>query len=208
ATWRRDTVARWHLRPTPSDGAMPLFTPDDLMAGRLPSGHVLLYDDDHFYMGGVLAQLLVEAGCSVTLVTPAPLISQWTVNTLEQGFIQSKLLSMGVVARIGTALDAVSSGGVTLACVHTGRSEEIAADAVVMVTSRTAKDALYADLVARKEAWAEAGIRSVKRIGDAEAPAPIAWATYAGRRYAETLDREDIGDALPFRRELAELAAD
>jgi dimethylamine/trimethylamine dehydrogenase len=46
---------------------------------------------------------------------------------------------------------------------------------------------------------------SLKLIGDAAAPGPIAWATYAGRRYAEELDAPDIGDALPFRRELAEL---
>jgi dimethylamine/trimethylamine dehydrogenase len=60
---------------------------------------------------------------------------------------------------------------------------------------------------ARQEDWKSAGIRSVKVIGDAQAPAPIAWATYAGHRYAEELDAPDIGDAVPFRRELAALAA-
>ena len=40
-----------------------------------------------------------------------------------------------------------------------------------------------------------------KLIGDV-ANAPIAWATYAGHRYANELDEDDIGDALPFRREL------
>ena len=53
--------------------------------------------------------------------------------------------------------------------------------------------------------WQGAGIRSLKLIGDAAAPGPIAWATYAGRRYAEELDAPDTGDTLPFRRELAEL---
>ena len=46
------------------------------------------------------------------------------------------------------------------------------------------------------------GVQSVKLIGDAAAPAPIAWATYAGHRYANELDEDDIGDALPFRRKL------
>ena len=41
-------------------------------------------------------------------------------------------------------------------------------------------------------------MRSVKLIGDAAAPGPIAWATYAGRRYAEELDEPDRGDALSF----------
>ena len=42
-------------------------------------------------------------------------------------------------------------------------------------------------------------------IGDAQAPGPIAWATYAGRRYAEGIDAPDRGDALSFRREVAGL---
>ena len=46
----------------------------------------------------------------------------------------------------------------------------------------------------------------IKVIGDAEAPGPIAWATYAGHRYARELDMADIGDALPFRREVTALA--
>ncbi|MEM8811316.1 MAG: NAD(P)-binding protein [Pseudomonadota bacterium] len=203
--WRRDVVARHHLRPIPTNDAMTVLTPDDLMDGIRPKGHVVLYDDDHFYMGGVLAEFLIEAGCPVTLITPAPLVSQWTVNTLEQGFIQSRLMNRGVRVRTGTALDEIEDGGIALSCVHTGRREIMEADSVVLVCARTSDDALYRDLVVRRSEWADAGILSVEVIGDAAAPAPIAWATYAGRRYAETLDQPDLGDALPFRREIAEL---
>jgi dimethylamine/trimethylamine dehydrogenase len=72
-----------------------------------------------------------------------------------------------------------------------------------MVTARIPEDALFHDLKARD--WKGAGIASLKLIGDAAAPGPIAWATYAGRRYAEELDQPDIGDALSFRREIAAL---
>ena len=58
----------------------------------------------------------------------------------------------------------------------------------------------------REAEWRPFGIKSVKVIGDAQSPAPIAWATYAGHRYARELDQPDSGDAVPFRRELAELA--
>ena len=34
--WRRDGVARFQLQPVAIDAAMPVFTPDDLMAGQLP----------------------------------------------------------------------------------------------------------------------------------------------------------------------------
>jgi dimethylamine/trimethylamine dehydrogenase len=56
---------------------------------------VLVYDDDHYYMGGVLAEVLLKAGCTVTLVTPSVKVSEWAANTLEQGFIQQRLLTRG-----------------------------------------------------------------------------------------------------------------
>jgi dimethylamine/trimethylamine dehydrogenase len=77
---------------------------------------------------------------------------------------------------------------------------------VVLVAARLPVDGLYLALKARQSDWAAAGIRSVKLIGDANAPAPIAWATYAGHRYAEELDAPEIGDKLPFRREVVALA--
>jgi len=43
-------------------------------------------------------------------------------------------------------------------------------------------------------------------IGDAYAPGTIANAVWDGRRYAEELDGEPHGDAVPFRREVVELA--
>jgi dimethylamine/trimethylamine dehydrogenase len=93
-------------------------------------------------------------------------------------------------------------------CSYTDARARLVCDAVVMVASRIGNDALYHALQARAADWADAGIRSVKLIGDAAAPAPIAWATFAGHRYARDLDAPDIGDALPFRREVTALAAD
>ena len=58
----------------------------------------------------------------------------------------------------------------------------------------------------KKTEWIDAGIKSVKLIGDANAPGPIAWATYAGHRYARELDTKEIGDTLPFRREITNLS--
>jgi dimethylamine/trimethylamine dehydrogenase len=208
STWRRDGVARFQTQPMPIDPAMPVFTPDDLMAGNLPTGNrVLLYDDDHYYMGGVLAELLVKHGHQVIFVTPSIRVSDWSYNTLEQAFIQKRLIELGVEIQVTRGLTRVGKDHVETACVYSDRRAETACDAVVMVTARLPQDALYLALKARQSEWQAAGIRSVKVIGDAQAPAPIAWATYAGHRYAEELDAPDIGDAVPFRRELAQLAA-
>jgi len=208
STWRRDGVARFNLTPIAIDPAMPTFTPDDIMAGRLPAPgtDVVLYDDDHYYMGGVLAEVLVKAGCKVTLVTPSNLVSEWTLNTLEQKRIQSRMIELGVTIITAQGVTAAGPRGVTLGCTFTGRSREIACEAVVLVTSRLPNDGLWHELKAREGEWAAAGIRSIERIGDADAPAPIAWATYAGHRFARELDQPDRGDALSFRREVTELA--
>ena len=40
------------------------------MRGVLPEGPVLLFDDDYFYMGSVLAEVLRAAGREVVYVTP------------------------------------------------------------------------------------------------------------------------------------------
>jgi dimethylamine/trimethylamine dehydrogenase len=206
STWRRDGVARQHVVPFPTDAAMPVYTPDDLMEGRLPSGDVVIYDDDHYYMGGVLAELLVQKGCNVTLVTPAAYVSEWTLNTLEQHAIHRRLAGMGVVIELNRGVTAIGADHVESNCMFTDTRRPIACDAVVMVSSRLENNAVYLALKAREADWADAGIRSVSIIGDANAPGPIAWATYAGHRYARELDGEDIGDALPFRREITELA--
>jgi dimethylamine/trimethylamine dehydrogenase len=206
SAWRRDGVARFQTRPIAIDLAMPIFTPDDLMAGKLPTGDVLLYDDDHYYMGGVLAELLVKNGNTVRFVTPSIRVSDWSTNTLEQEFIQKRLIDLGVEIHVTRGLIQVARDHAEVACTYSGRTSRIACDAIVMVTARLPNDALYLDLKARQADWQGAGVGSVKLIGDANAPAPIAWATYAGHRYAEELDAPDIGDGVPFRRELAQLS--
>jgi dimethylamine/trimethylamine dehydrogenase len=207
STWRRDGVARFQTQPVPIDPAMPVFTPDDLMAGRLPQGDVLLYDDDHYYMGGVLAELLAKNGNKVTLVTPSIRVSDWSYNTLEQAFIQKRLIELGIDIHVTRGLVRIAPDHAEVACTYSDRVSQLACQAVVLVTARLPNDALYLELKARQGDWRDAGIRSVRAIGDANAPAPIAWATYAGHRYAEELDAPDIGDAVPFRREVAQLAA-
>lgn len=204
--WRADGVSRQHVVPIPMSQRMQIFTPDDLMTGRMPTGNVVLYDDDHYYMGGVLAELLVTNGSQVTLVTPAAYVSEWTLNTLEQEAIHERLATLGVKIVLNRGITDIKDDHVISNCRYTGTTTMLNADAVVLVGSRSGNDQLYHDLMQREDLWEDAGIRSVKLIGDASAPGPIAWATYAGHRYARELDCPPIGDALPFRREITALA--
>lgn len=203
--WRRDTVARNMLHPAPLEG-VEIFTPDDLMAGDRPKAkQVLLYDDDHYYMGGVLAELLAKEGYEVTLVTPASGASAWTFNTMEQHKIQARLLESDIGIRANRLLMKAEPGQASLGCVFTGREEKIEAGAVVLVTARLPRLGLAQELRARESEWTDAGIKSVTVIGDALAPGTIAAAVWSGRRYAEEFDTAPDPDALPFRREVAEL---
>jgi dimethylamine/trimethylamine dehydrogenase len=205
--WRADGVGRHHTHPIPLDPSLSVLTPDDLMAGGRPDGdHVVIYDDDHYYMGGVLAELLRGEGHAVTLVTPGISASSWTVATMEQHRIQARLLELEVEIEASRAVTATTAGGVATACTFTGAEREIACDAVVLVTARLPDDGLYRELVDRRDEWAGAGIRTVRAVGDCWAPGTIAAAVWEGRRYAEELDEPE---ALPLREvtELVEPAA-
>jgi dimethylamine/trimethylamine dehydrogenase len=206
STWRRDGVARQHVVAMPMHSAMPIFTPDDIMEGRVPSGAVVVYDDDHYYMGGVIAELLAQKGCKVVLVTTSAFVSDWTRNTLEQAAIHRRLVEAGVEIVLNRGVAAIHADGVETNCSYTDARQRLGCDAVVVVAARNSEDAIYHQLMARQDDWQDAGIKSVKLIGDVAAPGPIAWATYAGHRYARELDEPDRGDALSFRREVTALA--
>ena len=203
--WRHDGVSRYHVVPIPSDDSLPVQTPDDLMDGQMPKGRVIVFDDDHYYMGGVIAELLVENDCQVTLITPAARVSEWTINTLEQDAIHARLVGLGVDIQLNRSVTRIDQGQVETTCVFSTQTQHLDADAIVMVASRQGDDSLWLELAEREAEWASQGIKSIKLIGDAEVPAPIAWATYAGHRYARELDTADIGDDLPFRREVTQL---
>jgi dimethylamine/trimethylamine dehydrogenase len=208
ARWRADGVGRYHTRAIPLHPALPVLTPDDLMAEQLPAGErIAIYDDDHYYMGGVLAELLARAGRRVSLVTPAHSASSWTTATMEQHRIQRRLLELGVEIVASHAVIATEAGGVRTRCVFTDREQAVTADAVVLVTARLPEDALYRELEARRDEWDDAGLRTVTAVGDCWCPGTIAAAVWEGHRYAQELDSPpDRGDALPFLREVTELA--
>jgi dimethylamine/trimethylamine dehydrogenase len=152
-----------------------------------------VYDDDHYYLGGALAELLASEGRSVTLVTPAALVSEWTVNTMEQRRIHKRLVESGVEILTAQDLAAVEAGRAQLVSTFTGRIHDAPLDSLVVVTARLPNDELAQELGATA-------------IGDALAPGTIASAVWDGRRYAEDLDTPPRGDDLPFKREVVALA--
>ncbi|AKS35535.1 FAD-dependent oxidoreductase [Mycolicibacterium goodii] len=209
AGWRTDGVGRWHTKPLEIAEGAEVLSPDDIMAGTRPRGRrVVVFDDDHYYMGGVIAELLAADGLDVALITPAAHVSQWTTNTLEVARIRKRVIRAGVDVRTNTAVTAVTADGVRTACVYTGDESTVSADSVVMVTARLPHDGLYQELLSRNREWADAGLRSVRAIGDAWAPATIAAAVWSGHRYAEELDEPQPLGPVPYLRETPQLASE
>jgi dimethylamine/trimethylamine dehydrogenase len=206
SSWCRDGFGRANSDAILGLGGPDTFTPDDIMADKTLSGPVVIFDDDHYYMGGVIAEKLAGQGQEVHLVTPAALASIWTQYTLEQQRIQKRLLERGVIIHANRNLLSFEKGAVRLACVFTGKEEKIACNAVVPVTARLPEDSLYLALQANPEKLREAGIAKLELIGDAFAPATIAAAVYHGHRFAQELD-ERVAE-VPFSRELARTATE
>ncbi|MCP5031936.1 MAG: NADH:flavin oxidoreductase [Actinomycetia bacterium] len=200
ASWRADGVGRSHSRPISiSEGAV-ILTPDDLMAGSRPAtGRVIVFDDDHYYMGGVLAELLVAEGYEVDIVTPEPLVSAWTVYTLEQEAIHRRLAMLGVGLRTQYLVTSIEDNSVQLRHPVTDATESVECSSVVMVTGRQPNDQLANDLTESADGWADMGLRSMQTIGDAWVPGTIASAVWWGHRYAQELEEEP--EAITFRRE-------
>ena len=201
AQWRRDGVGRTLGRPLPGHEGGQVLSPDDLMAGRIPAGQVVIYDDDHYYMGSVLAELLIREGCQVSLVTPAPLVAYWSQHTLEQEHVQAQLMRMGVKLIPQHHLGAIGESAVTLCHGISGATHELAADAVVLVTDRSPRDGVYQAL---RPTLAEGELKSLRVIGDADAPHIIAQAVFSGHLVAREFEESAAG-GVPFRIEYVAL---
>ena len=219
STWRKDGLGRRH-RQALVDPAWPqILSPNDIFNGAQVASPVVIYDDDHFYMGGVLAEQLRRQGLEVHLVTPAAKVSEWTEQTMEQARIQKRLIELGVHLHINTELLQVEAGQPTLtdpdaqgpltlqlACTWGAPQSTLVCANLLLVTMRDANDQLWQELAAREAEWAAAGICQVVQLGDAYAPSTIAAAVYSGHKAARQLDSAAsdpaLVDAVPFKREM------
>lgn len=201
--WASHGIGRHNHDPIKTaDGAIVL-TPDEIAAGKIAEGPVVVFDDDHYYMGGVMAEKLRLEGLDVTYVTPAADVSTWTHNTMEQAKIQTRLIELGVKIILLQNLSSIETDHVELACVFTYRKQSLPCKSIVMVTMRESEDALYHALTENTDNSA----KTVTRIGDCLAPGTIAAAVYSGHRFARELG-EPVPDGVPFRREFIALASD
>ncbi|UAB88253.1 FAD-dependent oxidoreductase [Ruegeria sp. SCSIO 43209] len=199
--WRTDGIGRSTQRRMPQiEQSAKVLTPDDIMNGLLPpDGPVTIYDDDHIYLAGVIAEKLATAGYQVVFVTPESLVSAYAVNTLEQPRIQARLIELGIDIRCNQVLTAVEGGMARIGCAFTGRETDIPCASTVLVTERHRETALYDSLRGL-------GLKTLELIGDAASPGLIVDAVFAGHRAARDFERPEAeADKDWFRREIIDL---
>ncbi len=189
ATWRADGAGLSSSRPISEYGPSErIFTPDDIMAGRFPSGRTIVYDDEHYYMANVITEKLRSMDIEVIFVTPKTMVSGWGDMTSEQARVQKKLIDLDVKIITAHTLSAYDGNRAIINCTYSENEQILEADSVVTVTSRNPNDSLFYQLIDSVEDGSETGPKSVSRIGDCEAPAIIAAAVFSGHRFARELD--------------------
>ena len=159
---------------------------------RVPDAHMRwnpgTSDDDGFYMANLLAEKLRKNGNEVYYVTPHAMVARWTAYTDDQERVHQRLADVGVQIVLNNELARYDGKTATLSCAYTGAEQTLEVENLVLVTCRTPRDHLYHEVQQAIDDGAEGAPKSVKRIGDAEAPAIIAAAVFAGHRFARDLD--------------------
>ncbi len=197
ATWRRDRFDGKSYVPVATAGAAVL-TPNDIMDGTLPDGPCVVFDGDNYYMGGLIAEALADAGTHVTYVTAEDSVSAWAGNTSERWRIRTQMMEKGIEIVTAHTLTAFDGAQALLECAYTGRTRRIPAAAAVLATQRRPNDDLYHQILATVDGDAARLPFSLSRIGDCEAPSIVAAAVHAGHRFAAELDSTQDAD-LPLR---------
>ena len=205
AQWTREILSA-NGYPVDEIEGDAVFTPDDVLAGSETEGPVVIYDFDHYYMGSCLAELLRKQGLEVTIVTPANAISAWTFMSNESANIRVRMIELGIGTVLEQNLTGFSDGAVQLASIYRDSDvSSIDCESLVVVGIKTANDDLFQQLNSDVDRITDAGISSLRSIGDCRAPGTIAHAVYSGHECARTID---AGDSIqPFALERPSLSS-
>ena len=199
--WRRDGVGRNHHHAIDGIDRAPVLTPDDVLEGADISGRVVIYDDDHYYMGSTLAEHCRALGHEVCLVTPESIVSAWTENTLEQNKVQARVLELGIEVIVSHEIVEVDKDEITLANVYSeALLQTLACDTLILITSRDSDDALYQALTEHEDSF-----KTLRAIGDCNAPGTVAAAVYDGHSAARHLESGQDVYAPLYAREIPAL---
>ena len=187
ASWRSDGVGRWSNAAFAGYDNVDVIGVEQILRGKLPEGRVVIYDDDHYYLGSAIALLASASGCQVALVSPADSLAAWSHHTEEHRPTMQALIEAGVECVTARGLVGFEPGVVQLECIYSGKTSQLAADQLIPISARVPNDALWLALDQRRAELEQKGLLSLQRIGDCRAPGIVAAAVYAGHKAAREL---------------------
>lgn len=201
------TMARPMVSTLPGVEGPHVITGWDVLTGSTSVGQrvVLLEDDGTRYAAGV-AEVLLDLGRDVELVTPMSTLFPTTAYTNDMGVLYRRLMGKGLRYTLGAWASRIGEREVGIVNLNTDSEEQrVDVDTVVLVGPRLPVDDLYLQL--------ERDHDRVHRIGDCVAPRGLDHAIYegflAGRELWTTEDRHVEPGALEAwdSSDLPELAA-
>jgi len=203
-----------------ADASLPhCLTPEQVMAGKPVGERVIIVDGDGHFTGLAMAELLVDQGKQVTVVTEAADVAEYTAYTMELGNNKRLMHEKKIAQFTYHWLEKVEPGKVTLFYLYRdsaelfdqgngrfGRREgtetfEVACDSVILVTARVPNSGLFNELKARKSEWLKNEIQAIYRIGDCLAPQQLMNAIFGAHRLAREFDSPHPEHPLPWIRE-------
>ena len=162
----------------------------DVLLERQSRGRrvLLLEDDGTRYAAGV-AEVLLDNGSEVELVTPLSVLFPAITYTNERPTVYGRLFRKGLTFRLNSWARSIDGRSATLFNLYSGEETRIdELDTIVLTTAREADDDLYFQLKGRFE--------NVHRIGDCVAPRRLDHAIYegflAGRELWSAADRQIV----------------
>lgn len=169
--------------------------------GKKLGKRVLVIDNDPYYMGSAMAQLIAENGHEVTYATYGDTVGPYLRLVLEEQRMLMRLMELGVTTINHHIAVAVENGNATLVDIWKGEEMTVEYDSVMLVTHKTSNCDLYDQLQGAPDDMSNAGIKSIHLIGDAHTPSVIAQATFSGTRLAREFDSDNPDQHKPFIRE-------
>ena len=214
--------AETHAALTAVDAATManVFTPEQIMAGKPMTGDkVVVLDGDGHFTGFAMAELLADQGKDVTFVSNTNDVMEYTFFTMEMPNLKRTAFEKNIKFIRNHWASSYSDNKLQLFYLYRDSADlqqlvpgewgrrysqetvDIECDALVLTTSRVPHDGLYWELIGAKDAWQEAGIAGIYRIGDCVQPRHAMDAVFDGHRIGMEIESPDPQRPLPYIRE-------
>jgi N,N-dimethylglycine/sarcosine dehydrogenase len=166
--------------PVPGSDGKHVVTDRDVLSGEAKVGaNVVVVDDVHTQQALSTAELLLEQGKRVEVISPLFYVGQ-DIGVTSIAPLYRRLFTAGVVLTPGTELRAVEGSAVIVANVHSGAERRIeGVDTVVLAAGSRSTDSLYRALKGQ--------VSELYAVGDCVAPRGVHQAILDATRVARAI---------------------